>query len=35
MSDSSIGKKAESIIKAWLNVPEKGYSFDRVKDQMT
>lgn len=32
---SDIGKQAESKIKQWLDRPEDGYSFDRIKDQMT
>lgn len=35
MSDSTIGKKAESKIREWLDKPEVGYSFDRIPDQMT
>lgn len=35
MSDSYIGKEAERKINEWLDMPEKGYSFDRIKDQMT
>lgn len=35
MGDSTIGKKAEAKIAEWLNRPEDGYSFDRIKDQMT
>lgn len=35
MADSSIGKAAERKIKEWLDRPESGYSFDRIKDQMT
>lgn len=30
-----IGKKAEAKITEWLNRPQAGYSFDRIKDQMT
>ena len=33
--DSDIGKKAEKKIQEWLDRPEDGYSFDRIKDQMT
>lgn len=29
-----IGKKAEAKIQEWLDRPEEGYSFDRIKDQM-
>ena len=35
MSDSLIGKKAETKIKEWLDKPEQGYCLDRIKDQMT
>ena len=36
MADTSnLGKKAEGKIKEWLDRPEDGYSFDRIKDQMT
>lgn len=35
MSDSTIGKKAEKKIQEWLNRPDEGYCFDRIKDQMT
>lgn len=35
MSDTLIGKQAESKIKEWLDRPLDGYSFDRIKDQMT
>lgn len=35
MGDATIGKKAEAKIAEWLNRPEDGYSFDRIKDQMT
>ena len=31
----SIGKKAENKIQEWLDRPGEGYSFDRIKDQMT
>lgn len=31
----SIGKKAETKIQEWLDRPSEGYSFDRIKDQMT
>ena len=31
----TIGKKAEKQIATWLDRPEEGYSFDRIKDQMT
>lgn len=34
-SDGGLGKIAESKIKEWLDLPESGYSFDRIKDQMT
>ena len=33
--DDGLGKKAEERIKAWLDHPESGYSFDRFYDQMT
>lgn len=33
--DDLLGKKAEAKIEAWLDRPEEGYSFDRIKDQMT
>lgn len=35
MSDILIGKQAEAKIEKWLNRPDEGYSFDRIKDQMT
>lgn len=35
MSGSDIGKKAEQKIREWLDKPEDGISFDRIKDQMT
>ena len=36
MADTSnLGKKAEGKIKEWLDRPKDGYSFDRIKDQMT
>ena len=35
MGDATIGKKAESKIREWLDKPEVGYSFDRIPDQMT
>lgn len=35
MSDTLIGKQAEAKIDQWLNRPDDGYSFDRIKDQMT
>ena len=35
MSDSLIGKDAEKKIQEWLDRKEDGYSFDRIKDQMT
>ncbi len=31
---NSLGKKAEGKIKKWLDRPEEGYCFDRIKDQM-
>lgn len=33
--NDGLGKKAEQKIKEWLDKPESGYSFDRIKDQMT
>ena len=33
--NDDIGKAAEKKIKEWLDRPEEGYSFDRIKDQMT
>jgi len=35
MLDNSLGKKAEKKIKEWLDIPEDGYCFDRLKDQQT
>lgn len=35
MIDNSLGKKAEKKIQEWLDRPDDGYSFDRLKDQMT
>lgn len=35
MSDTLIGKQAEAKIEEWLDRPDDGYSFDRIKDQMT
>ena len=36
MADASnLGKKAEGKVKEWLDRPDDGYSFDRIKDQMT
>lgn len=35
MSESTIGKKAEKKIQEWLDRPDEGYCFDRIKDQMT
>lgn len=35
MLGSEVGKKAESKIKAWLDHPEAGYSFDRIPDQLS
>ena len=32
---SNLGKKAEAKIKEWLDRPEEGYCFDRLRDQMT
>ena len=33
--DDGLGKDAESKIKVWLNKPEEGYCFYRIKDHMT
>ncbi len=33
--DDNLGKNAEVRIKQWLDHPEYGYSFDRIKDQMS
>lgn len=33
--NDNLGKKAENIIKQWLDRPEDGYSFDRIPDQQT
>lgn len=33
--NDGLGKKAEKKIKEWLDQPEEGYCFDRLKDQMT
>lgn len=30
-----LGKKAEKKIREWLDRPDDGYCFDRIKDQMT
>lgn len=35
MIHDDLGKKAEAKIKKWLDRPEEGYCFDRIKDQMT
>lgn len=35
MAETTFGKEAEQKIKAWLDRPEDGYSFDRIYDQMT
>lgn len=32
--NDGLGKKAEGRIQEWLDHPELGYSFDRIKDQM-
>lgn len=32
--NDGLGKKAEGKIQAWLDRPNDGYSFDRIKDQM-
>lgn len=33
--NDGLGKKAEKKIKEWLNLPEDGYSFDRIPDQLS
>lgn len=33
--NDGLGKKAEAKIREWLDVPESGYCFDRIPDQMT
>lgn len=33
--NDKLGKDAEQKIKDWLDRPEDGYCFDRIKDQMT
>ena len=33
--DPLIGKKAEKVIEAWLDQPDKGWDFNRIPDQMT
>lgn len=35
MTDDGLGKKAEDKLKLWLDRPDLGYSFYRIKDQMT
>ena len=35
MRDDTLGKKAESKIKQWLDRPEEGYNIYRIKDQMS
>ena len=30
-----IGKEAEKLLSRWLDHPEKGYCFDRIKDQLS
>lgn len=35
MIHDDLGKKAEDKITKWLDHPENGYCFDRIKDQMT
>ena len=34
-ADDGLGKKAEGLIKTWLDQPDQGYSFDRIPDQMS
>lgn len=33
--NDTLGKQAEAKIEQWLDVPEAGYCFDRLKDQMS
>lgn len=33
--DDGLGKKAEDVVKTWLNKPSDGCDFYRIKDQMT
>lgn len=33
--NDGLGKEAEQKIREWLDRPQDGYSFDRIKDQMT
>lgn len=35
MNKSFIGKEAENCLSRWLDRPEKGYCFDRIKDQLS
>ena len=35
MNKSFIGKEAEKLLSRWLDHPEKGYCFDRIKDQLS
>ena len=35
MNKSMIGKEAEKLLSRWLDHPEKGYCFDRIKDQLS
>lgn len=35
MDMTQLGKKAEGKIKEWLDMPDRGYCFDRIPDQMT
>ena len=35
MAGSDVGKKAEAKIKEWLDIPEAGYSFDRIYEQLS
>ena len=34
-ADGGLGKKHEELVKAWLDRPEEGYSFDRIPDQVS
>ena len=35
MNKSFIGKEAEHCLSRWLDHPERGYCFDRIKDQIS
>lgn len=35
MDMTNLGKKAEAKVKEWLDMPEKGFCFDRIPDQLT